>query len=156
MLRTERGGLRFPTFAWDMFEASAKGTEAVVEKGMSEAGSTEFGVETISRGDPTAVIAVHGQADLHTAPELRTAITAALDGGATGLVVDLSKATFIDSTTLSVLLGAVKRLRPADGKVSIVCGDPHIRRIFEITLLDRVFTIQSDLDDALRVAGGPA
>ena len=123
---------------------------------MSETESTDFDVETIDEGDPVVVIAVHGQADLHTAPELRNAITAALDGGATGLVVDLSEATFIDSMTLGVLLGAVKRLRPSGGKVSIVCTDPHIRRIFEITLLDRVFSLHTSLDAARAVGYGNA
>ncbi len=123
---------------------------------MSETESTDFDVETIDEGDPVVVIAVHGQADLHTAPELRNAITAALDGGATGLVVDLSEATFIDSMTLGVLLGAVKRLRPSGGKVSIVCVDPHIRRIFEITLLDRVFSLHTSLEAARAVGYGNA
>ena len=122
----------------------------------SETESTDFEVETIDAGEPVVVIAVHGQADLHTAPELRNAINAALDGGATGLVIDLSEATFIDSMTLGVLLGAVKRLRPSGGKVSIVCVDPHIRRIFEITLLDRVFSIHTDLDAARAVGSGQA
>ena len=123
---------------------------------MSETESTDFDVETIDGGKPVVVIAVHGQADLHTAPELRNAINTALDGGATGLVVDLSEATFIDSMTLGVLLGAVKRLRPSGGKVSIVCVDPHIRRIFEITLLDRVFSIHTDLDAARADGAGQA
>jgi anti-sigma B factor antagonist len=123
---------------------------------MSETESTDFDVETIDDGDPVVVIAVHGQADLHTAPELRNAITAALDGGATGLVVDLSEATFIDSMTLGVLLGAVKRLRPSGGKVGIVCTDPHIRRIFEITLLDRVFSLHTSLEAARAVGYGNA
>jgi anti-sigma B factor antagonist len=123
---------------------------------MSEIESTDFDVETIDGGEPVVVIAVHGQADLHTAPELRNAITAALDGGAAGLVVDLSEATFIDSMTLGVLLGAVKRLRPSGGKVAIVCSDPHIRRIFEITLLDRVFSLHTDLEAARAVGRGSA
>ena len=123
---------------------------------MSEIESTDFDVETIDGGEPVVVIAVHGQADLHTAPELRNAITAALDGGATGLVVDLSEATFIDSMTLGVLLGAVKRLRPSGGKVAIVCSDPHIRRIFEITLLDRVFSLHTDREAARAVGRGSA
>ncbi len=124
--------------------------------GMSEIESTDFDVETFDGGEPVVVIAVHGQADLHTAPELRNAIAAALDGGATGLVVDLSEATFIDSMTLGVLLGAVKRLRPSGGKVAIVCSDPHIRRIFEITLLDRVFSLHTDLEAARAVGRGSA
>ena len=123
---------------------------------MSEIESTEFGVETVETEGSVSTISVRGQADLHTAPELREAITTALDGGATGLVVDLSEATFVDSMTLGVLLGAVKRLRPSGGRVSIVTADPHIRRIFEITLLDRVFALHTDRDEARAAAGGGA
>ena len=104
--------------------------------------------------DRVTVIAVHGQADLHTAPELRSAIGDAIDRGAVSLVVDFSEATFIDSMTLGVLLGAVKRLRPAGGSLSVVCTDPHIRRIFEITLLDRVFALHTDRGSAVDGAGG--
>lgn len=122
---------------------------------MSDTESTDFAVETTDEGS-AVVIAVHGQADLHTAPELRAAITEALDAGARGLVIDLSEATFIDSMTLGVLLGAVKRLRPSGGKVTVVCVDPHIRRIFEITLLDRVFSLHTERSEAIAVANGSA
>jgi anti-sigma B factor antagonist len=82
----------------------------------------------------------------------------AIDGGATSLVIDLSDTTFVDSMTLGVLLGAVKRLRPVGGHVSVVCTDPSIRRIFEITLLDRVFELHESRDAALEadVTRGPA
>ena len=123
---------------------------------MSDTEATAFVVETIGEDGPTPVIAVHGQADLHTAPQLRAAITTVLDGGAAGLVIDLSEASFIDSMTLGVLLGAVKRLRPSGGQVSVVCTDSHIRRIFEITLLDRVFSIHGDRGAALASANGSA
>ena len=123
---------------------------------MSDTEATAFVVETIGGDQTVPVIAVHGQADLHTAPQLRAAITTALDSGAAGLVIDLSEASFIDSMTLGVLLGAVKRLRPSGGRVSVVCTDSHIRRIFEITLLDRVFSIHADRDGALASANGSA
>ena len=64
------------------------------------------------------------------------------------MLVDLSHATFIDSTTLGVLMGAVKRLRPAGGELAIACNDPNIRKIFEITLLDRIFEIYPTPDEA--------
>jgi|SRR6478752_1053255 anti-sigma B factor antagonist len=113
---------------------------------------TTFGVEVIGDDGHVAVVTVFGQADLHTAPELRSAITDAIDGGSLALVIDLSEATFIDSMTLGVLLGALKQLRPSGGSVSIVCSDPHIRRIFEITLLDRVFALHETREAALREA----
>jgi anti-sigma B factor antagonist len=119
--------------------------------GISDA---EFLVEVDDVSDRVTVIAVHGQADLHTAPELRSAIGDAIDRGAVSLVVDFSEATFIDSMTLGVLLGAVKRLRPSGGSLSVVCTDPHIRRIFEITLLDRVFALHTERGSAVDGAGG--
>jgi anti-sigma B factor antagonist len=111
-----------------------------------------FGAEVIDAGSGIAVVAVRGDADLHTAHELRSAIGDAIDGGATRLVVDLAETTFIDSMTLGVLLGAVKRLRPVGGTVSVVCTDANIRRIFEITLLDRVFSLQESREAALEEA----
>ena len=119
-----------------------------------------FGANVIDAGAGIAIVAVRGDADLHTAHELRSAITDAIDGGATWLVVDLAETTFIDSMTLGVLLGAVKRLRPVEyGSVSVVCTDANIRRIFEITLLDRVFSLQESREAALLEAeaqGRPA
>jgi anti-sigma B factor antagonist len=68
-------------------------------------------------------------------------------------VVDLSEATFIDSTTLGVLLGTLKRLRTVGGEIALVCTDRNIRKIFEITLLDRVFPLFESRDAA--VSAGP-
>ena len=68
-------------------------------------------------------------------------MTQVIDGGAHAVLVDLSKTRFIDSTTLGVLMGAVKRLRPDGGELAIACDDQNIRKIFQITLLDRVFNI---------------
>ncbi len=120
---------------------------------MSELDTTDFGVERVDAGSSIPVLAVHGQADLHTAPALRDALTEAIDDGAPGVIVDLSDATFVDSMTLGVLLGAVKRLRPSGGQLAIVCRSPHIRRVFEITLLDHVFALHETLDSALAAAG---
>ena len=117
-----------------------------------------FGVDVGEVVDGLAIVDVQGEADLHTAHELRAAIMEAIDGGATSLVIDLSDTTFIDSMTLGVLLGAVKRLRPVGGRVSVVCTDPNIRRIFEITLLDRVFALHESRNTALEadMTKGPA
>jgi anti-sigma B factor antagonist len=127
--------------------------------GSSDSGGSDepaFVVEVTTAAGGTAVVAVQGEADLHTAQELRAAINDAIDDGATSLVVDLSETTFIDSMTLGVLLGAVKRLRPVGGQVSVVCTDSNIRRIFEITLLDRIFALHRSRDTALEAAARPA
>lgn len=97
----------------------------------------------------TSVLVVHGDADLHSAPELREQLRMAVDGGATNLVLDLSDVAFMDSTSLGVLLGSMRRLRELDGQMRLVVPRPEIRRIFELTLLDRVFPLDDSRDDAL-------
>src|SRR5262249_3527634 len=101
----------------------------------------ELEISTADLGGGVATVGVAGEVDLYTAPALKTALRETIDRGARNVLVDLSRATFIDSTTLGVLMGAVKRLRPAGGELAIACSDPNIRKIFEITLLDRIFNI---------------
>ena len=97
----------------------------------------------------THVIELGGEVDLYTAPEFKERLVQVIEDGKKHVVVDLSKATFIDSTTLGVLVGGVKRLRPAGGSLTLVCADPNICKIFEITGLDRVFSIHDSRDEAL-------
>ena len=108
-----------------------------------------FDIETEKIGDDSYVIALSGEVDLYTAPEFKQQLLDVIGKGAKDVIVDFSKTTFIDSTTLGVLVGGVKRLRPNDGQLSLVCSDRNITKIFEITGLDRVFTIYPTRDEAL-------
>ncbi len=95
------------------------------------------------------VIAVSGEVDIFTAPELKRAIGAAIDSGARAIVVDLAETRFLDSTALGVLIGAVKRLRLVDGRMMIVNTEPSTAKTFEITGLDQIFEIVADRAAAL-------
>ena len=106
--------------------------------------SVHLGVER----DAGCVVTVSGDADLHAAANVERELVSLADSGHASIVVDLSDATFIDSTMLRVLLNVSKRLRPA-GELLVVCHEHNIRKIFEITLLDRVFTIFDTRADAL-------
>jgi anti-sigma B factor antagonist len=55
-----------------------------------------------------------------------------------------------------VLVGGVKRLRPNGGQLALVCNDRNITKIFEITGLDRVFTIYPTRDEAIAGTGDGA
>ncbi|HYH57697.1 MAG TPA: STAS domain-containing protein [Thermoleophilaceae bacterium] len=108
-----------------------------------------FQISDSAIGDDTHVIELGGEVDLYTAPEFKERMVQIIEDGKKNVVVDLSKATFIDSTTLGVLVGGVKRLRPTGGSLALVCSDPNICKIFEITGLDRVFAIHATRDEAL-------
>jgi anti-sigma B factor antagonist len=103
--------------------------------------------------DDVWVIALSGEVDLYTAPEFKEQLVDVIGQGASHVVVDLTDTTFIDSTTLGVLVGGVKRLRPEGGQLLIVCSDRNITKIFEITGLNRVFPIHADRTAALESAG---
>jgi anti-sigma B factor antagonist len=109
----------------------------------------DFDIATEQVGGGVYVIELSGEVDLYTAPEFKQQLIEAVAEGARHVVVDLSETTFIDSTTLGVLVGGVRRLREKDGDLSLVCTDRNITKIFEITGLDHVFPISSSRDEAL-------
>ncbi len=114
-----------------------------------------FDIKTEQLGNDAYVIALSGEVDLYTAPEFKQQLLEVIGQGGKEVVVDLSDTTFIDSTTLGVLVGGVKRLRPKGGTLALVCTDQNITKIFEITGLDRVFPIHGSRDEALQaVASG--
>jgi anti-sigma B factor antagonist len=109
----------------------------------------EFAVTEEQVDTDRHVVAVRGEIDLFTAPELKQVLTEAIEQGRTRMVVDLGETTFLDSTALGVLIGAVKRLRSRDGALAIVNTDANIAKTFEITGLDQIFTILPSRDEAL-------
>jgi anti-sigma B factor antagonist len=108
-----------------------------------------FSVDDEELDAQTQVVAVAGEVDLYSAPELKMHVLDAIDSGKTRIVVDLTNTTFIDSTTLGVLVGARKRLRQHNGVLAVVCPDPDKLGLFEMTGLDRVFSIHADRAEAL-------
>jgi anti-sigma B factor antagonist len=103
-------------------------------------------------GDGVAVLAAGGELDYAASPQLKERLGESIDAGARHLVLDLSLATFIDSTAIGVLVGAVMRLRDLDGgSLTVVCADENQRvlRIFEIAGVESLFTLHSSREEAL-------
>ena len=112
-----------------------------------------FDIQTEKVADDVYVIALTGEIDLYTAPEFKQQLLDVVGQGAKSVVVDLTETTFIDSTTLGVLVGGVKRLRETGGQLSIVSSDRNITKIFEITGLNRVFPLHATRAQALESVG---
>ena len=109
----------------------------------------EFEIED-RRIDPrTHVIAVSGEVDLFTAPEFKQRMSDLIDAGRSRVVVDLSETTFIDSSSLGVLIGAHRRLKLRGGSLLVVCDNEAIGKTLKITGLDGVFTLVASLPEAL-------
>src|SRR4051794_41610591 len=95
----------------------------------------EFSLTTDSIDDQRHVVAVAGEIDLFTAPELKSALGEALEAGHTRIVVDLTNTSFLDSTALGVLIGAVKRLPARGGGLTDVNNGPNIPKTVAINRL---------------------
>jgi anti-sigma B factor antagonist len=108
-----------------------------------------FHIEDESHKADSIVIKLQGEVDLYAAPELKDHVNRAIESGKTKLILDLSEATFIDSTTLGILVSGMKRLRPRGGMLAVLCPDPTMARIFDITGLNRMFSVHDTLEGAL-------
>jgi anti-anti-sigma factor len=116
------------------------------------------------REPPVAVVSLVGEHDTYSAQRLDSELAMLLDERCR-LVVDLRDASFIDSTTLSVLLAARHRAEHASLGFALVLPDrrdyTEVHQILELTGLGSAFAIFGSLDDALgavrlgRVAGEP-
>ena len=110
---------------------------------------SDFAVTEDALDSDRHVVAVSGEIDLFTAPELKQRLADAIESGKNRIAVDLTETSFLDSTALGVLIGTVKRLKSRDGQLVIVNVDQNIAKTFEITGLDQIFTILGTRDDAL-------
>jgi anti-sigma B factor antagonist len=111
--------------------------------------ATGFRIDDQAVDAQTHLIEVAGEIDLFTAPEFKDRIDVPIDAGKTRVIVDLSEVSFIDSSSLGVLIGAQKRLQGSDGGLIIVCDDRAIVNTFKITGLDGVFEIVASRDDVV-------
>ena len=71
-------------------------------------------------------------------------------------LLDLTDVEFIDSTGLSVLLNALRRVTRAGGRIALVCTNPTVLRLFEITKLDSTFDIHAEIGSALKLVQSAA
>jgi anti-sigma B factor antagonist len=102
----------------------------------------------------THVIAISGEIHVSTAPEFSRRLTSAIAHGKTAVVLDLSGTEFIDSTGLSVLLNGLRKVTRQHGRMALVCTNPTVLRLFEITRLDSTFDIYATREEALQHARG--
>jgi anti-sigma B factor antagonist len=109
----------------------------------------EFAIEDRRIDDKAHVVAVSGEVDLFTAPEFKQRVTAPIGAGIDHVIVDLTETTFIDSSSLGVLIGAHRRLQQRGGRLVVACDAEAILKTFRITGLDGVFTIVESVDAAI-------
>ena len=110
-----------------------------------------FKVEAAVEGD-LHTVSVIGELDQGTAPELRGALDGAL-GAAGPVLVDLSDCAFIDSTGLSLLVEAKRKLGDAARSFGVCCPDADVRRMLELTGIDQAVGLFDTRAEAVAALG---
>lgn len=88
-------------------------------------------------------LGVSGELDLSTAEELRSAVEARLDGETVAeVVLDMASVSFIDSSGLNTLIAVQRSVRERGGRLVVRAPSRTVRRLFEITAIDRVITVE--------------
>lgn len=105
-------------------------------------------IARIDEDDSAIVLNFVGEFDFAATELVRETLADAL-GTASHLVVDLSKASFMDSATLGALIGAGNKVRAAGGWLRLVAPHPRVRRLLQVTAIDTVFGLYDTTDQAI-------
>jgi anti-sigma B factor antagonist len=97
------------------------------------------------RDEPTGtVVAITGELDLLSAPQLRSALDALLPANARHIAIDLTHATFMDSAGVHAVLDARHR---AGGHLAVICPKGPVRQVIELLGLTEMLNVVSSLDE---------
>ena len=102
---------------------------------------------TVSQQGSIAKITLTGRFDAHEVPAVKAWFADSAESS--HLLVNLQGVHFIDSTALSTLVQGMKRCREKGGDLVLCNLQQPVRVIFELTRLDRAFSIYSTEADAV-------
>ena len=111
--------------------------------------SAGFSLEVDVVDDDVVVIAASGEIDRSTVPQLTDSLRRAAVATRGPVLVDLGHVSFLDSSGISVLLGALRRLKRAGRKLLLACPPGNVRRLFEVTGLADTFAVFPNRQTAL-------
>ena len=110
-------------------------------------------IERRSADGRTQVIARRGELDVGTVNRFGAALGEAVQGRQGAVVVaDLTQLTFMDSSGLAAMLGALRELSRVGGRLVVACANPTVLRVFQITRTDATFEIHPTVEQALERA----
>lgn len=109
----------------------------------------EMDLQIIVRSDSKVpVVDLAGEVDAYTSARFRETMIDLIENGAANLIISMEKVEYIDSSGLGALVGGLKRISEKSGRIVIVCSNPQIRKVFEITGLEKVFRLYTDEEEA--------
>lgn len=88
------------------------------------------------------VIDIIGELDIYTSPKFKEVLLDALEERMGNIIINGQSLSYIDSTGLGVLISALKKVKENDKTITIEKIKPNIKKLFDLTSLDKVFVIK--------------
>ena len=108
-----------------------------------------FPATPVPRQHRPNVLPLRGEIDLHVSPAVTESLNAMTEKKPERIVIDLSRATYIDSSGLAALILAMQKVEAYGGWFFLTGLHETMRSIFESSRLDQIFQIFPDVDAAL-------
>ncbi len=102
----------------------------------------------VEREPDATVVRLAGEVDLRTSPQLRGRFLELFDERPSRIILDLTHVDYIDSSGVGTVVELKRRAMRSESKVVLVGLQPRVRSLFEITRLDKFFTITHSIDEA--------
>ncbi|MDW7672871.1 MAG: STAS domain-containing protein [Bacillota bacterium] len=100
--------------------------------------------KTYSEEEQLWVLVVEGEVDLHTAGNLKKTVADMLEEKTGSIRVIGDGLEYIDSTGLSVFIGAIKKLQKENHHIIVTNIKPSIKKLLNITGLDKMITVENE------------
>ena len=107
-------------------------------------------ISVVADGD-CQTVALTGEVDLNSSPQLRSRLLELIESHVGRLILDLAGVDYMDSSGVGTIVELKRKLERRGGQVVLARLQPRVRSVFEITQLDKFFTIVNDLDEARQV-----
>ena len=99
--------------------------------------------------DGIALVSLAGELDLTVGPLLDAAVSQVLDDGLRCVLLDLDALRFCDSSGLSALLRASRRVREAGGTCVVAAARGPVQRLLELTSMEQTLQLSQEVQPAL-------
>ncbi|WP_353094591.1 STAS domain-containing protein [Tissierella praeacuta] len=89
----------------------------------------------------------NGEIDIYTSPKFKEEVLKSFNSKETDIIIDGKDLKYVDSTGLGALISILKKLKDSNFKIYLSNVKPNIRKIFDITELDKLFIIRGEVNE---------
>ncbi len=104
----------------------------------------------ITNHEGARIIALSGDIDMYTSPEVRKQLLHLIDLRVPVIMVDLANVSYIDSSGIATFVEGLKGVMSYRGRLKFFGIPLRVKEIFNFSRLDKVFDMYGSMEDALK------